>query len=167
MLTGLSTWTTPLVDSHAVGNRSVTLDTAASPSDISCHSPGVRLLTPSSAAPNVGLLSSVLAPRPVRDGLLGAVAHDDDVDDVARLVGPDGLAELLGPVDGDAVDAERRRRRRWMPASSAGPLACTAPTSAPGVSTNSPRIEYTVNSSTMAISRCISEPAEMTSMRRG
>ena len=109
----------------------------------------------------------MLAPRLDRDGLLGAVALDDDVDDVAGLVGPHGLAELLGPVDGDAVDAHDDVA--VLDAGDRRPDRSPAPRRPrrPAMSTNSPRMEYTVNSSTMAISRCISEPAEMTSIRRG
>ena len=53
------------------------------------------------------------------------------------------------------------------PATAAAPAAVSAPTSAPGCSFSSPRAANTVNSSTTAMSMCISEPALMTSMRRG
>ena len=91
----------PLVDSHASGNRSVTLDTAASPSDIVVPLVAASgLLTPRSAAPNVGLARSVLAPSTDVDGHAScAVALDDDVDRVARLVRAHRVAEVVRAVD--------------------------------------------------------------------
>ena len=165
MLTGLSTCTTPFVDSHADGNRLTTLDVAASPSDISSQPNAVRLPTPRNADPNVGLASSVFVPSPAsivncspsRSTTIGTTSPGSCV----RTSSPSSPEpSTVTPSTLSTMSPERN------PASSAGPLSWTA-ISAPGRSTSSPRAAYTVNSRAMAISMCISEPAVMTSIRRG
>ena len=73
MLTGLKTWTIPFVDSHVTGNSSVTLDTAASPSDIGSHSAAGRLRTPSRACPKSAPVLVGVGSEPRRDRHGGAI----------------------------------------------------------------------------------------------
>ncbi len=92
----------PFVDSQVAGNRSVTVDRAASPIDWSCHSVAPREVTPSSAVPNRSPGVGVRAERRRHRALL-TVALEDDLDGVAGLGLPHGRAEVavldLDPAD--------------------------------------------------------------------
>ena len=168
MLTGLSTLTTPLVDSQVTGNSSVTLDTAASPSDICSHSAAGRLPHAEQGLSEVRAVLVGVRSEPrsgssrwCRRARTSTSTTSPGANE--RTTGPSSSAvvDLLTADGDDDVTADA------SPAAWPGPLACKLLTSAPGRSTSSPRMENTVNSSTMAISMCISEPAEITSIRRG
>ncbi len=140
MFTGLSTWTMPLVDSHVTGIRSVTLDTAASPIDISSHSAAVRLLTPRRAEPKSSLPCSVLAPSTAV-----TVCCSPSRSTTMTTESPGSWLRTVSPRSSGSSMAsppiESTTSPDSMPAACAGPPLSTTPISAPGRSTSSPRVE--------------------------
>ena len=137
MLTGLSTLTRPLVDSHASGNTSVTLDVAAS----RCPSTPTR-------RPAAGDAEQRGAEVRIAGGRVGAEA---DVDRLAGAVAQDDDRRRRHPARGSAPRRRGRRRRRPGCRRRSGwcrrhgcrrsppgrPGTAPAP-SAPGASTSSP-----------------------------
>ena len=166
MLTGLRTLTTPFVISHDVGKMSITPLTAAAGTEWSIVS-NARLLEPRRRrAYRTAATLNRRSRRPSPGSIALAVAHHDEDE---RVAGPTGLtivprssgSSSCSPSMATTTSAARR------PAAAAGwPRGPRGPRRL-GRLDLSPSIEYTVNSSTIAIIMCISEPAEITSIRRG
>ena len=146
MLTGLSTWTMPLVDSHVDRERGrSTLDAAASPIDISCHSAGRAAADAEQgrAERRAGLVG-VRAERRRRPSARSPSRSTTTVDDVAGL----DAARTASPSSSEPSTATPSTLRMTSPASSPALGRRTARPATrrprrPARSTSSPRMAYT------------------------